>query len=43
MKSIKGRGRPIENDTPLIEYIQVFKDIKGEKETWRWNTLKILT
>ena len=40
MKSIKGRGRPIENDTPLIEYTQVFKDIKGEKETWKWNTLK---
>ena len=34
------RGRPVENDTPLLQYTQEFKDPKGEKHTWIWDKTK---
>jgi len=42
MKSINKsqRGRPVENDTPLLQYTQEFKDPKGEKYIWVWDKTK---
>ena len=40
MKYIKGRGRPIDNDILILEYTQIFKDIKGEIQTWVWDKNK---
>lgn len=41
MKSTKPqRGRPQDNDTPVLEYIQEFKDYTGIKYKWEWNLNK---
>jgi hypothetical protein len=41
MKSIKSqRGRPVDNDTPILIYKQEFKDIKGEKHIWTYDKTK---
>lgn len=34
------RGRPQDNDTPILEYIQEFKDYTGVKYKWIWNKHK---
>jgi hypothetical protein len=39
MKSIS-RGRPLENDVPLLIYTQEFKDYTGERHVWRWDKTK---
>jgi hypothetical protein len=41
MKSIKTqRGRPLENDAPLLIYTQEFKSYDGERHIWRWDKTK---
>lgn len=39
MKSIK-RGRPQDNDIPILVYTQEFKDYSGEKYKWVWDKIK---
>ena len=31
------KGRPIENDTPILQYTQEFKDHTGEIFIWEWD------
>ena len=42
MKSINKsqRGRPVENDTPLLQYTQEFREHTGEKYIWVWDKIK---
>jgi hypothetical protein len=41
MKSTKpSRGRPLDNDTPVLEYTQEFKDYTGIKYKWIWDKVK---
>lgn len=40
MKSTK--GRPVDNDTPILIYNQEFKDYTGEKFNWVWDKTKFL-
>lgn len=37
----ESRGRPIDNDTPVLIYTQTFTDIKGEKYIWKWDKTKV--
>jgi hypothetical protein len=37
MSKLTSRGRPIENDTPILQYTQVFKEYTGETFTWNWD------
>lgn len=39
MKSTN-RGRPIENDTPILIYTQEFNVYNGEKQIWNWDKTK---
>lgn len=34
------KGRPTENDTPILKYTQTFKDHKGEISIWDWDKIK---
>lgn len=34
------KGRPAENDTPILKYTQTFKDHKGEICIWDWDKTK---
>jgi hypothetical protein len=34
------KGRPTENDTPVFQYTQNFKDHTGEIFTWNWDKTK---
>jgi hypothetical protein len=34
------KGRPTENDTPILQYTQTFKDHKGETTIWSWDKTK---
>lgn len=40
MKSIKGRGRPIENDVLILKYTQKFTDIFGNVYIWNFDKTK---
>jgi hypothetical protein len=37
MSKISHRGRPTENDTPILQYTQNFKEHTGETFTWNWD------
>jgi hypothetical protein len=37
---IERRGRIAENDTPILQYTQEFKEYTGETFTWIWNKTK---
>ena len=37
MSKAPNRGRPIENDTPILQYTQNFKEYTGETFTWEWD------
>lgn len=37
MKFINKRGRPQDNDVPILKYTQNFKDYNGCKYTWVWD------
>ena len=37
MTKAPNRGRPTENDTPILQYTQNFKDHTGETFTWNWD------
>lgn len=39
-KIYNGRGRPVENDTPLLQYTQEFREHTGEKFIWVWDKIK---
>jgi hypothetical protein len=34
------KGRPIENDTPILQYTQNFKEHTGETFIWNWDKIK---
>ena len=40
MKSIKGRGRPIESDEIIVKYTQNFRDHTDVKYKWEWDKEK---
>ena len=37
---IERRGRIAENDTPILQYTQEFKEHTGETFTWVWDKIK---
>ena len=37
MTKAPNRGRPTENDTPILQYTQNFKEHTGETFTWNWD------
>jgi hypothetical protein len=37
---IERRGRIAENDTPVLQYTQEFKEYTGETFTWEWDKTK---
>ena len=37
---VERRGRIAENDTPILQYTQEFKDHTGETFTWIWDKTK---
>jgi len=37
---VERRGRIAENDTPILQYTQEFKDHNGETFTWIWDKTK---
>jgi hypothetical protein len=37
MSKSTNRGRPTENDTPILQYTQNFKEYTGETFTWEWD------
>ena len=37
---VERRGRIAENDTPVLQYTQEFKEHTGETFTWVWNKTK---
>jgi hypothetical protein len=40
MTKAPNRGRPTENDTPILQYTQNFKEHTGETFTWNWDKTK---
>lgn len=40
MAKITNRGRPSENDQPILKYTQTFKDIYGKITIWEWDKTK---
>lgn len=40
MKIIGKRGRPVENDTLILQYTQEFKDLDGTTYKWVWDLTK---
>ena len=42
MTKAPNRGRPTENDTPILQYTQNFKEHTGETFTWNWDKTRFL-
>lgn len=40
MNKSSNRGRPTENDTPILEYSQTFIDHTGNSRVWEWDKNK---